>query len=122
MQAISELDQRTMKLISSALITLVLSVTSTLALPGENIVTKRSKKCAITGNGARCRRTPTSSDILGEFFIGDSPTFTCTTTGPSENGPSATDDVFWDRTTVNGVACFVSDSLVAAPCPVLPDC
>ncbi|KAJ7037298.1 hypothetical protein C8F04DRAFT_1093180 [Mycena alexandri] len=121
MQAISELDQRTMKLISSALITLVLSVASTLALPGENIA-KRSKKCAITGNGARCRRTPTSSDILGEFFIGDSPTFTCTTRGPSENSPSATGDDFWDRTTVNGVACFVSDSLVAAPCPVLPSC
>ncbi|KAJ6559573.1 hypothetical protein B0H19DRAFT_104164 [Mycena capillaripes] len=83
-----------MKLISSALITLVLSVTSILALPDENIVEKRSPKCAITGNGARCRRTPTSSDILGEFFIGDSPTFTCTKKGPSESGPSANNDVY----------------------------
>ncbi|KAJ7464309.1 hypothetical protein B0H11DRAFT_2052066 [Mycena galericulata] len=112
-----------MKLISSALITLVLSVTSILAFPGANVVKKRSEKCAILVNGARCRRTPTSSDILGEFFIGDSPTFTCTTTGPSENGPTITGDVFWDRTTVNGVACYVSDALVAAPCPAgLPSC
>ncbi|KAJ7355311.1 hypothetical protein DFH08DRAFT_1052156 [Mycena albidolilacea] len=112
-----------MKVISSAFITLALSVTSILALPGENVPEKRSSACAITGNGARCRRTPTSSDILGEFFIGQSPTFSCRATGPSENGPSGTNDNTWDRTTVNGVPCFVSDSLVAGPCPfVLPNC
>ncbi|KAJ7738124.1 hypothetical protein B0H16DRAFT_1570884, partial [Mycena metata] len=110
-----------MKFVSSSLIALALSA-SVLGLPGQNIVEKRSLKCAITGNGARCRRTPTSSDILGEFSIGDSPTFTCTKKGPSENGPSGHNDVYWDRTTVKGVACYVSDSLVALPCPGLPAC
>ncbi|KAJ7631482.1 hypothetical protein B0H17DRAFT_1283539 [Mycena rosella] len=106
-----------MKFVISSLIALALSATTALALPGKNVVEKRSLKCAITGNGARCRRTPTSSDILGEFFIGDSPTFTCTKKGLSENGPSGHNDVYWDRTTVKGVACYVSDSLVALPCP-----
>ncbi|KAJ7899305.1 hypothetical protein B0H14DRAFT_2556866 [Mycena olivaceomarginata] len=83
-----------MRVISSAFVILALSVTSILALPGENVPEKRSSACAITGNGARCRRTPTSSDILGEFFIGQSPTFSCRTTGPSENGPSGTNDKY----------------------------
>ncbi|KAJ6487899.1 hypothetical protein C8R45DRAFT_260526 [Mycena sanguinolenta] len=82
-------------------------------------IEKRSEKCKIVGDGARCRRSASlDADIIGEFFVGDTPTFTCTTLNS---------DGFWDRTTktIHGsvVECFVSDTLVAAPCPGgLPDC
>ncbi|KAF7323628.1 Pc22g16310 protein [Mycena kentingensis (nom. inval.)] len=76
-------------------------------------VEKRAQACRITGDGARCRRSPnTGSDIIGQFGLGATPTFTCVSTGETVSGNSN-----WDRTTINGVACFVSDSLVALPCP-----
>ncbi|KAJ7197732.1 hypothetical protein GGX14DRAFT_667420 [Mycena pura] len=105
-----------MKFISTPLFTLALAAFA-VANPLE--VEKRSEACVITGAGSRCRRSPnTSSDIIGEFQAGKSVTFSCTTTGPSVSG-----NTHWDRTTIGGVQCFVSDSLVAGPCPVgLPAC
>ncbi|KAJ6567604.1 hypothetical protein DFH09DRAFT_1155853 [Mycena vulgaris] len=113
-----------MKFISSTLITLALSTIAALAVPTSpaNALQKRSEKCRITGDGSRCRRTPhTNADIIGEFALGATPTFTCFSVGdPVGNGN-------WDRTTITikgtAIPCFVSDSLVALPCPnELPKC
>ncbi|KAF8186985.1 hypothetical protein K438DRAFT_1765141 [Mycena galopus ATCC 62051] len=115
-----------MKFISTTLITLALSVIAAFAVPATspvNTLEKRSEKCKIVANGARCRKSPsTSATIFGEFFTGDEPTFSCFSIGTSVSGSTV-----WDRTTVTlasgTVECFVSDTLVALPCPGgLPEC
>ncbi|KAJ7936862.1 hypothetical protein B0H13DRAFT_1946042 [Mycena leptocephala] len=112
-----------MKFILHTLITLALYALSSSAVPATspaNVLEKRAENCKITGNLARCRRSAsTSATIFGEFAAGTTHSFSCTTIG--------SDGFFWDRTTITlksgTVNCFVSDSLVATPCPVgLPDC
>lgn len=64
----------TMKFISSTLIALALSALTAVAMPATspaNALEKRSEKCRIVADGARCRRTPSSNDIIGEFFTGN---------------------------------------------------
>ncbi|KAJ7256625.1 hypothetical protein C8J57DRAFT_1235483 [Mycena rebaudengoi] len=106
-----------MKFISSTLITLALSALAAVAVPATspaNELERRAEACRVRVDGARCRRTPSSSDIIGEFFTGNTPTFTCKSTGPTVSGT---------KTTIGGVACFVSDSLLDLPCPNnLPAC
>ncbi|KAJ7937034.1 hypothetical protein B0H13DRAFT_1943954 [Mycena leptocephala] len=118
-----------MKFISSTLITLALSALAALAMPMDgtshaNALEKRaSEKCRIVADGSRCRRSAsTSADIIGQFAVGATPTFTCSTTGTTVDGSN-----IWDRTTItiggSAVKCFVSDTLVALPCPGgLPPC
>ncbi|KAJ6567605.1 hypothetical protein DFH09DRAFT_1155859 [Mycena vulgaris] len=108
-----------MKFISSTLITLALSTIAALAVPTSpaNALQKRSEKCRITTDSSRCRRTPhLNADIIGQFSIGATPTFTCVSTGDPVNGVTN-----WDRTTITikgtAIPCFVSDTLVALPCP-----
>ncbi|KAJ6473722.1 hypothetical protein C8R45DRAFT_935838 [Mycena sanguinolenta] len=63
-----------MKFISSTFITLALSALAAVAIPAtnpENELEKRAEKCRIILDGAQCKRTPSSSDTIGEFFIGD---------------------------------------------------
>ncbi|KAJ7855245.1 hypothetical protein B0H13DRAFT_2673203 [Mycena leptocephala] len=115
-----------MKFISSTLITLALSALAALAMPATspaNALEKRAEKCEIVVDAAPCSRSPSlSADIIGEFFIGDTPTFSCFAIGESADGSRV-----WDRTTklIGDVAveCFVPDALVALPCPGgLPEC
>ncbi|KAJ7922221.1 hypothetical protein B0H13DRAFT_1983707 [Mycena leptocephala] len=108
-----------MKFISHTLITLAL-----YALPA-NVLEKRAESCKITGNLARCRRSAsTSATIFGEFAAGTTHSFSCTTIG---SDGIVCIRLRWDRTTITlksgTVNCFVSDSLVATPCPSgLPRC
>ncbi|KAJ6502758.1 hypothetical protein C8R47DRAFT_1316743 [Mycena vitilis] len=117
-----------MKLILSTFIALSMVASPALAVPTDssvlsNVFEKRSAKCRITGSGARCRRSASATaDIIGTFSLGATPTFTCTTSGSTVGGTD-----LWDRThiTVGGssVACYVSNSLVASPCPeAVPEC
>ncbi|KAJ6560240.1 hypothetical protein B0H19DRAFT_1069912 [Mycena capillaripes] len=117
-----------MKFISSTLLALALSF-SALAMPTDgtspvaNALSKRSEKCTINGDGSRCRRSPsTSADIIGQFAVGATPTFSCWTTGTTVDGSD-----IWDRTTItiggSAVTCYVSDTLVDLPCPGgIPHC
>ncbi|KAJ7682064.1 hypothetical protein DFH06DRAFT_1314298 [Mycena polygramma] len=116
-----------MKFISSTFFSLTLAAlvvaTNNARSPPANALQKRSEKCSITGDGSRCRRSPSlSADVIGEFAIGTTQTFTCFSIGDSVEG-----DVVWDKTTVNiggkAIPCFVSDTLTALPCPGgLPQC
>ncbi|KAJ7614275.1 hypothetical protein DFH06DRAFT_1484376 [Mycena polygramma] len=54
----------------------------------------------------------TSGTVIGSFAVGENPTFACWSLGDVLNG-----DALWDRTTINGATCYVSDSLVSLPCP-----
>ncbi|KAF7378435.1 hypothetical protein MSAN_00270400 [Mycena sanguinolenta] len=112
-----------MKLISHTLVTLALYALSSSAVPATspaNALEKRAENCKITGNLARCRRSAsTSATIFGEFAAGTTHSFSCWTIGSDGN--------IWDRTTITlesgKVNCFVSDTLVAGPCPSgLPEC
>ncbi|KAJ7682053.1 hypothetical protein DFH06DRAFT_286276 [Mycena polygramma] len=119
-QRLDSLDT-SMQFISSTLIALALSTLAALAAP--NALEKKAEKCRIVADGSRCRRSAsTSADIIGQFAVGATPTFSCYTTGTTVDGSN-----IWDRTTINiggsAVQCFVSDTLVALPCPGgLPHC
>ncbi|KAJ6460106.1 hypothetical protein C8R47DRAFT_1327767 [Mycena vitilis] len=97
------------------------TIDAVLAAP--NTLEKKSEKCRIVSDGSRCRRSAsTSADIIGQFAVGATPTFSCYTTGTTVDGSN-----IWDRTTItiggSKVNCFVSDTLVALPCPGgLPHC
>ncbi|KAJ7896369.1 hypothetical protein B0H14DRAFT_3853724 [Mycena olivaceomarginata] len=113
-----------MKFISQTLVTLTLYTLASSAAPATspaNVFEKRAESCTITADGARCRHSASSTaTILGQFAIGTSHTFACQFTASDGSG-------VWDRTTITlgsgTVNCFVSDSLVALPCPIgLPAC
>ncbi|KAJ7892888.1 hypothetical protein B0H14DRAFT_3427808 [Mycena olivaceomarginata] len=109
-----------MKFLSSTLATLSLSIIAALATPETSpagALERRAQKCRVNADGARCRRTPSlSADAIGEFFVGDTPSFACFSIGDAVDGSTV-----WDRTTktVGGsvVNCFISDTLIDLPCP-----
>ncbi|KAJ7796685.1 hypothetical protein B0H14DRAFT_2619664 [Mycena olivaceomarginata] len=103
-----------MKLLSHAFVILALYALSSSASPATspaNVLEKRAEKCKIHGNLARCRRSASlSATIFGEFAAGTTHTFSCWTIG--SDGAMTTITLKSGR-----VNCFVSDSLVALPCP-----
>ncbi|KAF7332681.1 hypothetical protein MKEN_00151100 [Mycena kentingensis (nom. inval.)] len=95
-----------------AVITIVaVAVASPTSAP-EHALEKRSKKCTIATAGARCRKSAnTDADIVGTFAKGQVKTFGCWTLGEAVDG-----EAVWVRTNIDGVRCFVSDTLIVQPC------